>query len=441
MLAGENSTTLSSGVGDRTMESRRRSEELLTNAEDALRRTAAELQPRLAAAQASTQLINDLNQRTADGLTMINTALDQSGRQSEDQTLRSKASEVAAVGSEAMLAGTQAAERITKIADQIPITLEKSKQMVRDMDTATKAVTQALVPLERLNELTPDLIGLVQRADRQMPVLKTLGSDIEVKLAELRHKIAVARDQANRIKVGVTLYRNSTLQLRNPEGLSRAATSNRLSFFFRTAERDGFLAYLGNPVGSNKKLRRVSTDDFMALEVRKTTLNYLAWIFFSATASVIGFLFDFFSISVNKHAGPLTISKSCHWTQVHNGYLTLLTDLGAGPQFLTNERYVSDDVWYQAIVERTGKSVRLSVRFEKEAGLEETVTKDAVLPGTFSILNLDQDVTKLLIGGYQPTDGIQPVVKFASFQGQIEQVKSIRPQLSTEGELLTEEFS
>ena len=79
-------------------------------------------------------------------------------------------------------------------------------------------------------------------------------------------------------------------------------------------------------------------------------------------------------------------------------------------------------MWYQAIVERTGKSVRLSVRAEKEAGAEEIISKDAVLPGTFSILNLDQELTKLYVGGYPSTARIQPVVRFASFQGQVEEV-------------------
>lgn len=97
--------------------------------------------------------------------------------------------------------------------------------------------------------------------------LRSVSSDIEAKLAELRRKVALARDQANRITVGVTFYPNSTLQLRNPEGLDRAATSNQFSLFFRTSQPDGFLAYLGNHVGTSKKLRRTLTDDFMALEV------------------------------------------------------------------------------------------------------------------------------------------------------------------------------
>ena len=74
------------------------------------------------------------------------------------------------------------------------------------------------------------------------------------------------------------------------------------------------------------------------------------------------------------------------------------------------------------IVDRTGKSVRLSVRVEKEGGEEEITTKEAVLPGTFSIFNLDQDLSKLYIGGYPPSAEIQSFVSFASFQGEVEEV-------------------
>ena len=73
-------------------------------------------------------------------------------------------------------------------------------------------------------------------------------------------------------------------------------------------------------------------------------------------------------------------------------------------------------------MERTGKSVRLSVRVEKEAGEEETTTKETVLLGTFSIFNLDQDLSKLYVGGYPLSAEIQSGVDFASFQGQIEDV-------------------
>ena len=76
---------------------------------------------------------------------------------------------------------------------------------------------------------------------------------------------------------------------------------------------------------------------------------------------------------------------------------------------------------YQAIVDRNGKSVDLTVRVEKEGG-EEEITKTMVLPGTFSIFNLDQDLSKLYIGGYPASAEIQSVVRFNNFNGEVEEV-------------------
>lgn len=37
---------------------------------------------------------------------------------------------------------------------------------------------------------------------------------------------------------------------------------------------------------------------------------------------------------------------------VQNGYPVLKFELGNGPEQLINEKYVSDDVWYQFIIDR-----------------------------------------------------------------------------------------
>ena len=280
--SAENATSLSGGVGERAMDSRQRSESLLTDAENALKRTKMELEPRLAAAEGAARLVEDFNQRTSDSLVNINGILD---KLPAYELVKAAASAAAEAGSAAVQSGSEASERINMLSAKIPATLEKSKQMGRDVDVSGKAISLSLTQIDRLNSVLPDLRDLLSRTNRHLPILKRVGSDVEQKLAELKQKVALARDQANRIKVGVTFYPNSTLQLRNPEGLSRAATSNKLSLFFRTADPNGFLAYLGNEVGTSKKLRRVSTDDFMALEI-------------------------------------------------NNGYLSLTTDLGSGPQVL-----------------------------------------------------------------------------------------------------------
>lgn len=368
--AGLNATQLSSGVGERAQVSRKRSGELLTQATDALQRTQTLLRPRLVAAETLGNLVEENNQRTADGLKAINAALDKLPPSSSKDPAR----KAVTVGKAAEKAGSEASVKIQGLASQIPVQTDRTRQLARDVDAVSKSTSAALLSLDRLNAVLPDLRNLLTRTQARQDLLRTNGQDLDAKLAELRQKTALARDQANRIKVGVTFYPNSTLQLRNPEGLQRSATTNQFSLFFRTQEPNGFLAYLGNEVGTMKKLRRTKSDDFMALELR-------------------------------------------------NGYLTLITELGSGPQAITNDRYVADNVWYQAVVQRTGKSIQLTVRAEKEAGAEEVSTKEAVLSGTYSVFNLDQDLSKLFIGGYPSTAKIQSIdVQFASFQGEVEEI-------------------
>ena len=368
--AGVNATQLSSGVGERARLSSQRSQELLQQATEALQRTQTLLRPRLVAAETLGNLVEENNQRTSDGLKNINAALDKL----PPSTGKEPGRKAVTVGTAAQKAGADASARIAGLANQIPIQTDRTRQLARDIDAVSKSTSSALLSLDRLNSVLPDLRNLLTRTQVKQDGLKTSGQDLEAKLAELRQKTALARDQANRIKVGVTFYPNSTLQLRNPDGLQRAATTNQFSLFFRTGEPNGFLAYLGNEVGTMKQLRRTKSDDFMALELR-------------------------------------------------NGYLTLITELGSGPQAITNDRYVADNVWYQASVQRTGKSVQLTVRAEREAGADELFTKEAVLSGTFSVFNLDQDLSKLFIGGYPSTAKIQSIdVQFASFQGQVEEV-------------------
>ena len=103
--------------------------------------------------------------------------------------------------------------------------------------------------------------------------------------------------------MGVTFSQNTALELRNPESLPQLATSTKVSLYFKTNKPNGFLLYLGNEEGAHRKMRRVRSDDFLAL-------------------------------------------------QIENGYPILTIDLGSGAQKIISDKFVSDDVWYQAIVER-----------------------------------------------------------------------------------------
>jgi laminin alpha 3/5 len=38
--------------------------------------------------------------------------------------------------------------------------------------------------------------------------------------------------------------------------------------------------------------------------------------------------------------------------EIENGYPILKIDLGSGAQSIASDKYVADDIWYQAIIER-----------------------------------------------------------------------------------------
>lgn len=62
--------------------------------------------------------------------------------------------------------------------------------------------------------------------------------------------------------------------------------------------------------------------------------------------------------------------------EVDRGYAVLTLDLGSGPQRITNEKYVADNQWYKATVDRSGKTVRFTIAQDHNGRLEETVKED-----------------------------------------------------------------
>lgn len=77
-----------------------------------------------------------------------------------------------------------------------------------------------------------------------------------------------------------------------------------MSTFIKTNQPSGLIFFMGTPVGGHKRMRRTTTDDFLALELDR-------------------------------------------------GYVRLTMNLGAGPHTLEyNKLYVADDIWTKITVER-----------------------------------------------------------------------------------------
>ena len=66
--------------------------------------------------------------------------------------------------------------------------------------------------------------------------------------------------------------------------------------------------------------------------------------------------------------------------------------------------------------------MQLIIREEVAGGQEKSYVNEMVLSGTYSIFNLDQELSKLFVGGLQVYYGIQPEIKYQSFEGEIEEL-------------------
>lgn len=132
------------------------------------------------------------------------------------------------------------------IVDKLPEDLKKSAQLSKDVSDSIHAISQANNQLDRVQTIVPNITNLIYELGSKQASIDQTGSSLQKKIDDLKHNIANARELANRFKIGLTFYRNTTLELKNPENLPLLATSTKISAYFRTNETNGFLLYLGN---------------------------------------------------------------------------------------------------------------------------------------------------------------------------------------------------
>lgn len=118
-------------------------------------------------------------------------------------------------------------------------------------------MNQAHTQLDKINTILPNITSLIDELGPQQTELQDSVDDIENKIKQLERKIDEARVTANRVKVGVTFFPNTTLELRNPPNLADLSTATHISTYFRTENPNGLVFYLGNKEGT--KLKRTKT--------------------------------------------------------------------------------------------------------------------------------------------------------------------------------------
>ncbi|XP_023289722.1 laminin subunit alpha, partial [Orussus abietinus] len=364
--ATQNTKELTEGIGQKTLKYWNECIQLRDVALTVLNKTEGKLQTDLTEGTKIAEDILFQNQKNKEALQRINKTLGTIPSQSSPlaQDAVKEADEVGELLQRAM-------DRMNEITGEISKDLKRTWQLSKNTTDSTRDVSQANKQLDTVNKMVPNITDLMADLGEKQQSIEGSGKQFQEKIERIKHKIANARELANRFKIGLTFYRNTTLELKNPEGLPLLATSTKISLFFSTNKTNGFLLYLGNE--ENAKLPRTKTHDFMAL-------------------------------------------------LIESGYPVLIVDLGSGPERIISNKFVSDNVWRQVIIDRTGKNVKLIIREDIGGGKDRLYVKEQVLPGSYSIFNLDQEQSKLFVGGYPSSYQMQSAVTASSFEGEMEEL-------------------
>lgn len=87
--------------------------------------------------------------------------------------------------------------------------------------------------MEQVEQQVPEMMELATNLRQKKESIQIKGIDVGDRLKALRRSIQKTRELANKIKVGVDFQPNTTIELQNPEDITKAATSTkvwRLSF-------------------------------------------------------------------------------------------------------------------------------------------------------------------------------------------------------------------
>ncbi|XP_071537849.1 laminin subunit alpha isoform X2 [Panulirus ornatus] len=358
---------MSEGVSDQALQSQADSEEKHTLAEVRVQQVEVELYPQLMQAQEDVLTLKDMNLYISDTLAFIDSGLDSLQQEAISESATRLEEEAVHSREEA----DEAIRSIVSVEDLISKAAEEARTLMRNVAEGEKAIELANGQVERVEQIIPEMTETTVRLRAQKEGIQNLGIDVGDRLEKLRLTIQKTRELANKIKVGVSFLPNTTIELENPTDLTKAATSTKLSVFVKTNEPSGLIMFMGTPVGHSQRMRRTRTDDFMALEV-------------------------------------------------DHGFVRLTMDLGAGAHSIEyNKLFIADDVWSKIVVERIGKVVKLSVHREEMEG--EPV--ETVLPGRFSVFNLDPKVSKIYVGGIPASVKVDGAIASTSFYGQVEDLR------------------
>ena len=361
--ASDDALMKTNGAGESSSLSKNESMRLLNDAKKRMDTTERELASRLSYAKMETDRVKDLNDRVSDALFDVRSDLPYGnvGQRAEDARLRAADAEMKAI---------DAQNKINYILNQLPQDKDKIQQLATDTVKTNKDTNDAMEQTNYVSNNIPEIERLVNVIGEKKTAMQGLKDTVIAGIAELKEKIKLARDEANRIRVGIEFLGNTTVTLRNPVNIDEAGSYTRLSMYIQTTQRDALLAYVGGDHSPGRPL----TPDYLSLELR-------------------------------------------------NGQPVFKFNLGpSGPAEIVHPWDVSDGDWYNIIAERIGKVGTLTLRKQGPLGQVEEEKRTGESPGTFTVLELDQDSSRFYVGGVPSTANLPPGVSYIFYEGIMEEV-------------------
>ncbi|VDK44418.1 unnamed protein product [Anisakis simplex] len=273
---------------------------------------------------------------------------------------------------------TEAKERIDKVTSSVDLIqpelldfVNKSNDFIGIATTSMDDLGTARSQIIQVANLSAPTVSELEKLQNAARNTSDVIRKCREKLDALKEKISLARDVANRIKLGVHFEKDSSLELPLPKRVTRSAAYTSVELFFRTTLRNSLLLFFGNEQGV-AGTRVVPTDDYIAIELV-------------------------------------------------DGHPRLIVDLGVTPLIITSTVDAADGHWRKIFVERFGKTATLKVSAPNSANYDDE--KSDTIDGPKSVLNLNQKMSRLFVGGVPRNVNISSDVQNRFFIGDIEDVR------------------
>ncbi|KAK3091660.1 hypothetical protein FSP39_021617 [Pinctada imbricata] len=363
--AADQALAKSNGVGNRTKESKETSSSLLEAARDRYGKTKQDLAIRLDDAKRATDEVERQNSNVRDDLELLKRDMNNLQRAQVSARANAAANKADRANQRALDARAQVAPVLSKL----PQDRQKIERLANAVAQTNRDVYDATNQNNYVKDSLPKIRQLIDLIGEKASSVDTLKNNLLTNLTRLREQITIAREAANRIRVGMEFLGNTTVQLRNPENVDQAGSYTTLSMYIQTRQQNAMLAYVGAEMIDG----RPTSPDHMALELR-------------------------------------------------NGRPVFLFDLGSGQVAIPSTRDVSDGQWYKITAQRIGKVGTLTVEGDPEKGIPKDIVSGES-GGTYTVLELNPVTTRFYMGG-TPSDFRLPAgVTSIFYEGIMEQVE------------------